>query len=81
MDEFVSVGFLFGAINARVERDGEVYYKDPQKPVFDVPHVLTVQNFEDATLKDPDHDWRIIMNGMVFQRQGDCRWVRIEENG
>jgi hypothetical protein len=47
-------------------------------------NLWTVQDAEDAALKDPDHDRQIIkmgpLHGEAFQRQGVGRWVCIESN-
>jgi hypothetical protein len=43
---------------------------------------MTVQDFEDRAAGDADHDWRFEIHGplggVVYQRQGDARWVAVE---
>jgi hypothetical protein len=45
---------------------------------------LTFQDIEDLAMLDPDHDWRIELNGPLhgetYQRQGPGVWVCIETN-
>lgn len=42
-----------------------------------------MQDFEDIAAGDPDHDWRLTINGpmygCVYQRHGDAEWVMVEK--
>jgi hypothetical protein len=44
----------------------------------------TTQDAENAALKDPDHDWRIIKHGplygVTYQRQDVGLWVLVDKN-
>jgi hypothetical protein len=45
---------------------------------------LTFDDIEAIALKDPDHDWRIRLDGPLhgetYQRQGDGEWMLVEKN-
>lgn len=79
MDMLIGVGFG----DAHVERDGEIIY---QEDCGDTMQKLwTFQDAENEALKDPDHDWRVVLfgplRGRTFQRHGEGKWVLVEENG
>ena len=78
MDELITVGFG----NAHVEKDGEIIYQEPTE--YENQNFWTVQDAENEALKDPDHDWRIVLyaplRGRVFQRQEPGKWYLISEN-
>lgn len=78
MDMLIAVGFG----DARVEKDGKCIYKEPTE--YEDCDFWTVQDAENEALKDPDHDWRIIMcaplRGRIFQRQELGKWYLISEN-
>ena len=78
MDALIAVGFG----DAHVEKDGEIIYHEPTE--YEPQNFWTVQEAENEALKDPDHDWRIILyaplRGRVFQRQEPGKWYLIEEN-
>lgn len=78
MDRTIAVGFG----QAFVARDDEtVYY---EKPDAEEDDYWTVAQAEAAAVADPDHDWRIVMDGPMhgetYQRQGVGRWVLVERN-
>lgn len=68
----ISVGF--GA--AYVSRDGEIVLDG--ESAYHNGNSVTVQEAEDMAIRDPDHDWRIVldgpMGGVVYQRHDDG-WV------
>lgn len=81
MDMLIAVGFG----DARVTRDGETVYSELKLPKDATEDMFwTTQDAENEALKDPDHDWRIVLYaplyGRIFQRQGDGEWVLIGEN-
>ena len=88
MDEIIAVGFG----DAHVEKDGEIIYHEPAKWELDEVEAVedfeslfwTVQDAENEAMKDPDHDWRIVLyaplRGRVFQRQEPGKWYLIEED-
>jgi len=43
----------------------------------------TFQDFEDIAAGDPDHDWRLRIDGPLsdytYQRQGESLWVLVEQ--
>ena len=60
--------------------------RDDETVLYDVhgegATAFTTQDCEDAAAGDPDHDWRITVNGplggVVYQRHGEGEWVAIE---
>lgn len=79
MDMLIAVGFG----DASVTKDGKAVYSELDCHE-DVENFWTVKDAEYEALKDPDHDWRIVLfaplRGRVFQRQGIENWVLVEEN-
>lgn len=79
MEMLIAVGFG----DAHVERDGEIIY-DELDCQMDSDKLWTVQDAENEALKDPDHDWRVVLDGPLrgrtFQRHGDGEWVLVAEN-
>ena len=78
MDEIIAVGFG----DAHVEKDGETIYREPTE--YEEQDFWTFQDAENEALKDPDHDWRVVLyaplRGRVFQRQEPGKWYLIEED-
>ena len=78
MGMLIAVGFGY----AKVTKDFKTVYNemDHENP----EEYWTTQDAENEALKDPDHDWRIVLYaplyGRIFQRQGDGEWVLIGEN-
>lgn len=77
LDCVIAVGFGYAActrdgLEMLAERDAA----DGQYP--------TVREAETLALADPDHDWRIILDGPLhgetYQRQGEGRWVLVAKN-
>jgi len=79
MDRTIAVGF--GA--AFVAKDHETVFVETPDTEFE--DCWTVAMAEAAAAADPDHDWRIVMDGPMhgetYQRQGEGRWVLVEANG
>jgi hypothetical protein len=78
MDHTIAVGFG----QAFVAKDDEtVYYERYEMEEGDY---WTVADAERAAAADPDHDWRIVldgpMHGETYQRQGEGRWVLVDKN-
>ena len=78
MDMRIAVGFG----DALVTKDGKILYDENN--IEDENAFWTTQNAEDLARKDPDHDWRIVLNaplsGRTYQRHGDDQWMLIEKN-
>ena len=78
MDEIIAVGFG----DAHVSKDNKIVYCEPSE--YEPQNIWTVQDAENEALKDPDHDWRIVLyaplRGRVFQRQEPGKWYLIEED-
>jgi hypothetical protein len=73
LNDYLDPGFGY----VRVQRDGEDI-------LFDVRGEIARpgRRAENAARKDPDHDWRIViesgMGGVVYQRHGRNEWVAVE---
>lgn len=73
----IAVGFGYAALT----RDGtEVWSEGPNCEWDDA---LTGRNAERRARRDPNHDWRIVLegplSGRTYQRQNG-RWVLVEQN-
>lgn len=75
----IGVGFGLGALT---KDDAIVWAEETQLVQFD-DDVLTGADAEKIAAGDPDHDWRIVIDGpivkYVYQRHGTGRWVLIEK--
>lgn len=78
MDRTIAVGFG----QAFVAKDDETVFVETPDTEFE--ECWTVAQAEAAAAADPDHDWRIVldgpMHGETYQRQGEGRWVLVESN-
>jgi hypothetical protein len=74
LDTPVCVGFGL----AQITKDDEVIYQD----MSIAEEVPTLQEFEDTAQRDPDHDWRLLLEAPLrsreYQRQGFEKWVLID---
>lgn len=72
------VGVGFG--DAHISRDGRIIYRE--SPNDDERKRLA--EFEEMAVKDPDHDWRMVLfgplRGSEYQRHGVGKWVLIDSN-
>lgn len=86
-DNLIAVGFGFAACT----KDGEIVLEEPQlrynendEPIDEEQDYPTGADAEKLAAADPDHDWRIIidgpLSGRTYQRQGEANWVLIEQN-
>jgi hypothetical protein len=75
MDTIVAVGFG----SAEIMRDGDVVYAE--NPHAKGLHFRRLRSFERMAAKDPDHDWRLILDAPLrsrtYQRHGEKKWVLI----
>lgn len=75
MDGVIAVGFG----EASVRRDGRVILEERDSDDW-----IYGQHAEDLALADPDHDWRIVLNGPLsgrtYQRHAPGLWHLIEKN-
>ena len=82
MNRRIAVGFGF----AGVIKDNEIIWSEPLG--YDITteynNLPTLMTFENMARKDPDHDWRVIMDGPLhgetYQRHGINEWVMVESN-
>lgn len=78
MDKLICVGF--GC--AQVQRDGKTVMDGERWTEGD--GFLRFSDAEAKAAADPDHDWRVILNGPLhgetYQRQGPEQWICIERN-
>ena len=74
MDRMIAVGFGYaGCTKDGVEVLGE-----------DLDNLHEVAEAEALAVADPDHDWRIVldgpMHGETYQRQSAGKWVLVDKN-
>lgn len=78
-DGIIGVGFGYAALH----RDGEPIYLEPNNPESE-SDFMTGAQAEEIAAADPDHDWRIILDGPLsgrtYQRHGSNQWALIEQN-
>jgi len=90
----IAVGFGY----AGVTKDGREVLREPDCPILyddagemlpedqqpPEPEYPTGADAEKLAAADPDHDWRIHLegplSGRVYQRQGDAGWVLVEQS-
>lgn len=74
----IAVGFG----DAHLSRDGKIVASETNGADWD--DCLSFKDAEKMAAKDPDHDWRIVLNGPLhgetYQRQGTGKWVCVESN-
>lgn len=90
MDGIIAVGFGFAACT----KDGRPVLEEPQvKWNDDFTDIIsepseddypTGRHAEDLASTDPDHDWRIVIQGPLsgreYQRQGAGNWVLVHQD-
>jgi hypothetical protein len=76
-DGLIAVGFGFAACT----KDGNIVLEEPQDDEAECP---TGADAERLAAADPEHDWRIQLegplSGRTYQRQGPGNWVLVEQN-
>lgn len=79
-EPFRVIGVGFGL--AALTKDGAIVWAEDTRVVQFDDDVLTGADAEKIASGDPDHDWRIVIDGpvakQVYQRHGIGRWVLIE---
>ncbi len=75
MDTKIAVGFGF----AGVKRDGDIIFMaDTIAEWKDIP---TLMKFENMARKDPDHDWRLVLDAPLrsreYQRHSKNEWILV----
>jgi hypothetical protein len=87
MDGLIAVGFGFAACT----KDGQPVLEEPQErfddsgePIDEELEYPTGADAEKLAAADPDHDWRIQLegplSGRTYQRQGEANWVLVAQN-
>lgn len=83
----IAVGFGFAAClkdGIPVLEEPQLSYDDEGEPVDEELEYFTGADAENLAAADPDHDWRIQlegpMSGRTYQRQGAGNWVLVEQN-
>ena len=75
----IAVGFGYAALH----RNGEPIYTEPSYPESEDEY-MTGAKAEELAASDPDHDWRIVLDGPLsgctYQRHGPGEWALIEQN-
>ena len=78
-DGVIAVGFGYAGLH----RDGEPVWTEPNEPTDDDAY-MTGKIAEERAAADPDHDWRILLEGMLsgraYQRHGPGHWALVEQN-
>ena len=78
-DAQIAVGFG----SASLTRGNRLVYGEPSDPQSDDEYMTGAQA-EALAAKDPDHDWRIslqgAMSGREYQRHGPNRWVLVHQD-
>lgn len=77
LESRIAVGFGMAALI----KDGEwVWMEDGHE----WHECMTVAQAEKLAAADPDHDWRIVLDGPLrgstYQRHGEMRWVLVKTN-
>jgi len=76
MDGYVAVGFGYAGIH----RDGDVVWQEQNNS----EDWMTGEKAEAMAAADPDHDWRIVLDGPLsgrtYQRHAPGEWALIEQN-
>jgi hypothetical protein len=86
-DGVIAVGFGFAACT----KDGQPVLEEPQlrydadgEPIEEELEYPTGADAEKLAAADPNHDWRIQLegplSGRTYQRQGDGNWVLVTQN-
>ena len=82
MDMLIAVGF--GC--AIATKDGAIVYDEMEvmRGGGEFDDLAELQQIEDMAVADPDHDWRVRldgpMRGRTYQRHGTGHWVLIDSN-
>ena len=75
----IGVGFGFAGLT----KDGATVWQENTKVDRSLDDVLTGSDAERIAAGDPQHDWRIVIDGpfakYVYQRHGVAKWVLIEK--
>ena len=78
-DGIIAVGFGYAALH----RDGEPVYTEPTEAENNDAYMTGAQAGAMAAA-DPEHDWRIVMDGPLsgrtYQRHGPGHWALVEQN-
>lgn len=78
-DGVIAVGFGYAALH----KDGQPVWTEPNADAGDDEYLTGAQAEEIASL-DPDHDWRIVLegplSGRTYQRHSAAHWALIEQN-
>jgi len=74
-DGLIAVGFGYAALH----RDGEPVYTEPSGDDY-----MTGAQAEAMAAADPDHDWRIVLqgplSGRTYQRHDAGQWALVEQD-
>lgn len=86
-DGLIAVGFGFAAClkdGATVLEEPQLNYDDAGDPIDEELEYPTGADAEALAATDPDHDWRILLegplSGRTYQRQGEANWVLVEQH-
>ena len=78
-DGLIAVGFGFTGLM----KGGECVYDEPHNAKSDDDYMTGAQA-ETLAAADPDHDWKIVidgpLSGRTYQRHGPNEWALVEQN-
>lgn len=78
-DGIIAVGFGYAALH----RDGQPVYIEPNEVKSDADYMTGAQA-EAMAAADPDHDWQIVLHGLLsgrtYQRHAANEWALIEQD-
>lgn len=79
VDGIIAVGFGYAALHC----DNKAVWVEPNEAKSDDEY-LTGAQAEEMAAKDPEHDWRIVLegplSGRTYQRHGENEWALVEQN-
>ena len=79
-EDVIAVGFGYAGLT----RDGQNVWSEPLSGNYSDDDLMTGAHAESLAAADPDHDWRIQLEGPLrgrtYQRHGPGEWVLIAQN-
>jgi hypothetical protein len=77
LESRIAVGFGMAALT----KNGDIVWREHNQ---EWDECMTVSQAEELASADPDHDWRIVLEGPLrgstYQRHGQMQWVLVEKN-
>lgn len=77
LESRIAVGFGMAALT----KNGDIVWREHNQ---EWDECMTVSQAEELAAADPDHDWRIVLDGPLrgstYQRHGQMQWVLVAKN-